>query len=76
MALSRQSAVDLMSHRLLHALTVEACAGAERHVSRDQRATRGFHIIVAGSLWRVLALAFSACLNAPVEETRFGVFRM
>jgi 3-methylcrotonyl-CoA carboxylase beta subunit len=24
----------------------------------------------------VLALAFSACLNAPVEETRFGVFRM
>ena len=25
---------------------------------------------------RVLALAFSATLNAPVEETRFGVFRM
>jgi 3-methylcrotonyl-CoA carboxylase beta subunit len=24
----------------------------------------------------VLGLAFSACLNAPVEETRFGVFRM
>jgi 3-methylcrotonyl-CoA carboxylase beta subunit len=24
----------------------------------------------------VLGLAFAACLNAPVEETRFGVFRM
>ncbi|KAF0121191.1 MAG: hypothetical protein FD152_3917, partial [Xanthobacteraceae bacterium] len=25
---------------------------------------------------RVLSLALSACLNAPVPETRFGVFRM
>jgi acetyl-CoA carboxylase carboxyltransferase component len=25
---------------------------------------------------RALGLAFSATLNAPVEETRFGVFRM
>jgi acetyl-CoA carboxylase carboxyltransferase component len=25
---------------------------------------------------RVLGLALSACLNAPVEETKFGVFRM
>jgi len=25
---------------------------------------------------QVLGLAFAACLNAPVEETRFGVFRM
>jgi 3-methylcrotonyl-CoA carboxylase beta subunit len=25
---------------------------------------------------RVLGLALSACLNAPVEGTRFGVFRM
>jgi len=25
---------------------------------------------------RVLSLAFSACLNAPIEPTRFGVFRM
>jgi acetyl-CoA carboxylase carboxyltransferase component len=24
----------------------------------------------------ILALALSACLNAPVVETRFGVFRM
>ncbi len=24
----------------------------------------------------VLGLAFAACLNAPVEESRFGVFRM
>jgi 3-methylcrotonyl-CoA carboxylase beta subunit len=25
---------------------------------------------------RVLSLAFSACLNAPIEPTKFGVFRM
>ena len=25
---------------------------------------------------RVLSLSFSACLNAPIEPTRFGVFRM
>ncbi|PWE16504.1 methylcrotonoyl-CoA carboxylase [Marinicauda salina] len=25
---------------------------------------------------RVVALALSACLNAPIEETKFGVFRM
>lgn len=25
---------------------------------------------------RVLGLAFAACLNAPLEDTRFGVFRM
>mgnify|MGYP003704541107 CR=1 FL=1 len=25
---------------------------------------------------RVLALSLSACLNAPVPETRFGLFRM
>ncbi len=25
---------------------------------------------------RVLGLALSACLNAPVEDTQFGVFRM
>ena len=24
----------------------------------------------------VVALALSACLNAPIEKTRFGVFRM
>jgi 3-methylcrotonyl-CoA carboxylase beta subunit len=33
-------------------------------------------IILPGETRRVLGLAFSACLNAPVEETRFGVFRM
>ncbi len=25
---------------------------------------------------RVLALALSACLNAPVPDTKFGMFRM
>ncbi len=33
-------------------------------------------IILPGETRRVLALAFSAALNAPVEETKFGVFRM
>ncbi|WP_150287708.1 carboxyl transferase domain-containing protein [Rhabdaerophilum calidifontis] len=33
-------------------------------------------IILPSETRRVLALAFSACLNAPVEATRFGVFRM
>jgi 3-methylcrotonyl-CoA carboxylase beta subunit len=33
-------------------------------------------IIAPAQTRRVLALAFSACLNAPIEETRFGVLRM
>jgi 3-methylcrotonyl-CoA carboxylase beta subunit len=33
-------------------------------------------IIMPSETRRVLALAFSACLNAPVAETKFGVFRM
>ena len=33
-------------------------------------------IILPSETRRVLALAFSACLNAPIEETKFGVFRM
>jgi 3-methylcrotonyl-CoA carboxylase beta subunit len=33
-------------------------------------------IILPSETRRALALAFSACLNAPVPETRFGVFRM
>ncbi len=33
-------------------------------------------IIAPGETRRVLALAFSAALNAPVPETKFGVFRM
>jgi 3-methylcrotonyl-CoA carboxylase beta subunit len=33
-------------------------------------------IITPGETRRVLALAFSATLNTPVPETRFGVFRM
>ncbi len=33
-------------------------------------------IILPSETRRVLSLAFSACLNAPVEETKFGVFRM
>ncbi len=33
-------------------------------------------IILPSETRRVLALAFSACLNAPVEQTKVGVFRM
>jgi 3-methylcrotonyl-CoA carboxylase beta subunit len=33
-------------------------------------------IIAPQETRRVLALAFSACLNAPIPEPRFGVFRM
>jgi len=33
-------------------------------------------IIAPQETRRVLGLAFAACLNAPVEETKFGVFRM
>jgi 3-methylcrotonyl-CoA carboxylase beta subunit len=33
-------------------------------------------IIAPSETRRVLALAYSAALNAPVHETRFGVFRM
>ncbi len=54
---------------------------------RDQYETEGNPYYATARLWddgiiapsetrRVLALAFSAALNAPVEETRWGVFRM
>ena len=33
-------------------------------------------IIAPSETRRVLGLAFAACLNAPVEDTKFGVFRM
>jgi 3-methylcrotonyl-CoA carboxylase beta subunit len=33
-------------------------------------------IILPEETRRVLALAFATCLGAPVEETRYGVFRM
>ncbi|MCK9919994.1 methylcrotonoyl-CoA carboxylase [Microbacteriaceae bacterium K1510] len=54
---------------------------------RDQYETEGNPYYATARLWddgiiapsetrRVLALAFSAALNAPMPETRFGVFRM
>ena len=33
-------------------------------------------ILAPAETRRVLALAFSATLNAPVQDTKFGVFRM
>jgi 3-methylcrotonyl-CoA carboxylase beta subunit len=54
---------------------------------RDQYETQGHPYYATARLWddgviaptetrRVLALAISASLNAPVEDTAFGVFRM
>jgi len=54
---------------------------------RDKYESEGSPYFATARLWddgiiaptqtrRVLALAFSACLNAPIEATRFGVFRM
>jgi 3-methylcrotonyl-CoA carboxylase beta subunit len=54
---------------------------------RSQYETEGSPYYATARLWddgvimpsetrRVLALAFSACLNAPIPPTRFGVFRM
>ena len=58
-----------------------------RQPIREQYETEGNPYYATARLWddgiiapaetrRVLALAFSAALNAPVPETRFGVFRM
>ena len=33
-------------------------------------------IVTPGETRRVLGLAFAACLNAPIADTKFGVFRM
>jgi 3-methylcrotonyl-CoA carboxylase beta subunit len=54
---------------------------------RDQYETQGHPYYATARLWddgvidpvdlrRVLALGISASLNAPIEPTRFGVFRM
>jgi 3-methylcrotonyl-CoA carboxylase beta subunit len=53
----------------------------------DQYETEGHPYYATARIWddgiitpretrRVLGLAFSACLNAPVQDTKFGVFRM
>ncbi|HUC62928.1 MAG TPA: carboxyl transferase domain-containing protein, partial [Alphaproteobacteria bacterium] len=54
---------------------------------RDQYEARGHPYYASARLWddgiidpkdtrRVLGLSLSAALNAPIEPTRFGVFRM
>ena len=54
---------------------------------RDQYETQGHPYYASARLWddgiidpadsrRVLGLALSSTLNAPIEPTRFGVFRM
>ena len=62
-------------------------AEAFKQPIRDRFETEGNPYYATARLWddgiiapsqtrRVLGLAFSACLNAPVEDTKFGVFRM
>ena len=54
---------------------------------RDQYESQGHPYYASARLWddgiidpaetrRVLGLAISAALNAPIEKTKFGVFRM
>jgi 3-methylcrotonyl-CoA carboxylase beta subunit len=58
-----------------------------KHPILDQYERQGHPYYATARLWddgviapeetrRTLALAISASLNAPIEETRFGVFRM
>jgi 3-methylcrotonyl-CoA carboxylase beta subunit len=65
----------------------EAEEEAFKQPIRTQYETEGNPYYATARLWddgiiapretrRVLALAFSAALNAPVPETKFGVFRM
>jgi acetyl-CoA carboxylase carboxyltransferase component len=68
------------------AMTAEQVAGFKQPIL-DKYEREGNPYYSTARLWddgildpletrRVLGLALSACLNAPVEETRFGVFRM
>ena len=65
----------------------EAEAQAFKQPIRDKYETEGHPYYATARLWddgiitpgetrRVLGLAFSAALNAPIPETRFGVLRM
>ena len=58
-----------------------------RRPIREQYETQGHPYYASARLWddgiidpadtrRVLGLGLSAAMNAPAEETRFGVFRM
>ncbi|MGH7082652.1 MAG: carboxyl transferase domain-containing protein, partial [Acetobacteraceae bacterium] len=60
---------------------------AFREPIREQYETQGHPYYASARLWddgvidpaatrRVLALAISASLNAPIPESRFGLFRM
>ena len=60
---------------------------AFKHPIREQYERQGHPYYASARLWddgvidpadtrRVLGLALSATLNAPVDDTKFGVFRM
>ena len=65
----------------------EKAEAAFKKPIRDQYESEGHPYYASARLWddgiitpretrRVLALSFSAALNAPIPETKFGVFRM
>jgi 3-methylcrotonyl-CoA carboxylase beta subunit len=66
--------------------SVEEQAEFERPI-REQYETQGHPYYASARLWddgiidpqdtrRVLALGLSTALNAPIEDTQFGIFRM
>ena len=69
------------------AWTAEEEADVQARRSCEQYEREGHPLYSSARLWddgiidpaktrEVLALSLSAALNAPIEETRFGVFRM
>ena len=65
----------------------DADEAAFKQPIEDQYETQGHPYYASARLWddgiidpadtrRILGLGISAALNAPIEETRFGVFRM
>ena len=68
-------------------LATQSIVGAQQQPIREQYDAEGNPYYATARLWddgiiapgetrRVLALALSAALNAPVPETKWGVFRM
>jgi len=45
-------------------------------LEKYEREGNPYYIIAPADTRRILGLALSACLNAPIEETTYGVFRM
>jgi 3-methylcrotonyl-CoA carboxylase beta subunit len=80
--------IELRVYGALGTVTASTKGGEEfNEPVRDQYEAEGNPYYATARLWddgiiapaetrRVLALCFSAALNAPILETKFGVFRM